>query len=194
MIMMMNNGNPPNAASSSSHGDLKRRLDTYIYDYFLKNGHHEHARALYRDESIKLNTHAHTKHSPHRRRDGELNGIEDNAMDTDSKDDVNKLPDDLPKPDVPDNAQSCFLYDWFSLFFDIYGASRNKKPDDSSTAAQYLQHTQVRHPLPLPVWLLLKSLHRWYRGCARHIILLTCWAARALSPIDNSARKICATA
>ncbi len=143
MIMMMNNGNPPHGASSSSHSDLKRRLDTYIYDYFLKNGHHEHARALHRDESIKLNTQPHTKPSPSRRRDAEMNGIDDNAMDTDSKDDANKIPDDLPKPDVPDNAQSGFLYDWFGLFFDIYGASRNKKPDDSSTASQYLQQTQV---------------------------------------------------
>jgi hypothetical protein len=145
MIMMMNNGNPPPQSSSSSHSDLKRRLDTYIYDYFLKNGHHEHARALYRDESIKLNTHPHTKPSPNRRRDGEMNGIDENAMDTDSKDDINKIPDDLPKPDVPDNAQSGFLYDWFGMFIDIYGASRNKKPDgDSSTASQYLQQTQVR--------------------------------------------------
>ena len=148
MIMMMNNGNPSHAASSSSHSDLKRRLDTYIYDYFLKNGHHEHARALYRDESIKLNTHPHTKLSPDRRRDTETNGIDENTMETDSKDEVHKIPDDLPKPDVPDNAQSGFLYDWFGLFFDIYGASRNKKPDDSSTAAQYLQQTQVSHPNP----------------------------------------------
>lgn len=148
MIMMMNNGMPPHAASgsssNSSHSDLKRRLDTYIYDYFIKNGHHELARALFRDDSIKLNTHPHTKPSPSRRRDGEMNGIDENAMDTDSKDDVNKIPEDLPKPDVPDNAQCGFLYDWFALFFDIYGASRNKKPDDSSTAAQYLAQTQVR--------------------------------------------------
>jgi hypothetical protein len=151
-LMMMNNGNPSHAASSSSssssHSDLKRRLDTYIYDYFLKNGHHEHARALYRDDSIKLNTHPHTKPSPSRRRDAEMNGIDENAMDTDSKDEVNKIPDDLPKPDVPDNAQSGFLYDWFGMFNDIYGASRNKKPDDASPAAQYLQQTQVGHLVP----------------------------------------------
>lgn len=146
MMMMMNNGNhPPAASGSNSHSDLKRRLDTYIYDYFLKNGHHEHARALYHDESIKLNTHPHTKSSPSRRRDGEMNGIDADAMDTDSKDEANKIPDDLPKPDVPDNnTQSLgFLYDWFGLFLDIYGASRNKKPDDTSTAAAYLQQTQV---------------------------------------------------
>ena len=150
MIMMMNNGNPSNAAnsssSSSSHSELKRRLDTYIYDYFLKNGHHEHARALYRDDSIKLNTHPQTKSSPSRRRDAEMNGIDENAMDTDSKDDINKIPDDLPKPMVPDNAQCGFLYDWFGLFFDIWCASRNKKPDDSGAAAQYLQQTQVGLP------------------------------------------------
>jgi hypothetical protein len=162
MIMMMNNGNHPPAASSSSHSDLKRRLDTYIYDYFLKNGHHEHARALLRDESIKLNTHPHTKASPSRRRDNEMNGIDENAMDTDSKDDVNKIPDDLPKPDVPDNAQSGFLYAWFGLFFDIYGASRNKKPDDSSTAAQYLQQTQVGLPLHL-VEVLLNNIQMMQR-------------------------------
>lgn len=155
MVMLVNNGNHPPAASSSgsnSQSDLKRRLDTYIYDYFLKNGHHQHARALFRDESIKLYTDPSTKASPSRRRDGEMNGIDENAMDTDSKDDVNKIPDDLPKPHVVDNAQCGFLYDWFGLFFDIYGASRNKKADDSTTAAQYLQQTQVCS-LFAPSWL-----------------------------------------
>lgn len=130
------------AGRSSTHSDLKRRLDTYIYDYFLKNGHHEHARALYHDASIELNTNPHPKSSPGRRRDGEMNGMDD-SMDADSKDDLHKIPDDLPKPDVPDNAQGGFLYDWFGLFLDIYSASHNKRPEEGTVAAQYLQQTQV---------------------------------------------------
>ena len=143
MIMVMNHNNAQPSAGNSSHGDVKCRLDTYIYDYFLRSGHHEHARALYRDENIKLDTQPHSNSSPNRRRDGDVNGVDGNAMDTDSKEDVKKVPDDLPRPNVPDNATSGFLFDWFGLFFDIYGASRNKRPDDSSLAAQYLQHTQV---------------------------------------------------
>jgi hypothetical protein len=145
-MMMMPNGihQPASSGGSSSHSDLKRRLDTYIYDYFLKNGHHEHARALYRDETIELNTGPHPKSSPGRRRDGEMNGMDENGIDTDPKPDIHKIPDDLPKPDVPDNAQGGFLYDWFGMFLDIYGASHNKKPDEATVAAQYLQQTQVR--------------------------------------------------
>ena len=69
-----------------------------------------------------------------------MNGV-DEAMDGDSG--AGKIPDDLPKANVPDNNTGGFLFDWFCLFCDIFGASRNRRQDDTTTAAQYLQQTQA---------------------------------------------------
>jgi hypothetical protein len=82
-----------------------------------------------------------------RRKEGEINGLDENAMDTDSKDDP-LIPDDLPRPQIPGECPgSAFLFDWFCLFNDIYIASaqRAKKPGhrDGSAAQQYLDQTQV---------------------------------------------------
>ena len=143
--LMMNNGLAPgggSSSSSSSQNDVKRRLDTYIYDYFIKSGYYDHARAFYHDENITIDTNPHSKHSPSRRRDTEMNGVDENAMDADSGA-ANKVPDDLPISNLPDLSTRGCLFDWFALFSDIYTSSRNKKENDNSTAAQYLQQTQV---------------------------------------------------
>ena len=72
------------------------------------------------------------------------NGIGDDPMDMDSKSDIDsKRPDDLPAPDVPMGlTDSCFLYEWFCLFWDIYNAQRAK--GGNGTVNQYVAHTQVR--------------------------------------------------
>ena len=145
-MMMMNNGAlaaPNTPSNANSQENMKLKLNTYIYEYFLKLGHHDHARALLRDEKFSISTKHATKTSPGRRREGELNGVDENSMDTESKDDFN-IPDDLPRPDLPsDCPQSTFLLDWFCLFFDIFAAQRNKKPGPDNPASQYLQQTQV---------------------------------------------------
>lgn len=122
--------------------DTKLKLNTYIYDYFLKNDLYECARAIIQSQlPLLLDT---TKPSPGRRRDGEMNGVDDSAMDTDSKDDLDsKRPDDLPLPKVPsDVPANSFLLDWFQLFWDIYFAQRKGK-NATPQAVQYVQNTQV---------------------------------------------------
>ena len=122
--------------------EIKVKLNTYIYDYFLKNELYECARAIMQSQvPLSLET---TKSNPGRRRDGDINGVDDNAMDTDSKDDLDsKRPDDLPLPkmlsDVPANS---FLLDWFQLFWDIFLAQRKGK-NATPQAVQYVQNTQV---------------------------------------------------
>ncbi|KAI9719269.1 MAG: hypothetical protein M1812_003599 [Candelaria pacifica] len=150
---MMNNGvgGVPRESQGSAH-EGKQRLNTHIYDYFIKNELYDCARAMIQSD-CPINTLPSTKTSPGRRRDGEVNGIDENGMDTDSKDDVlSKRPEDLPVPNTPqDIPEGSFLYDWWCLFWDVFSAQRTKKPKpgeplpggQGGLAMQYVQHTQA---------------------------------------------------
>ena len=136
-IPMMNNGaagsRPPMGASM----DGRAQLNTYVYEYFLKNGMYDCARSLLNsDQPINI-----LKDSPGRRRDE--NGGDDGA-DGDSKDDIDsKRPADLPDPNLPkDTPESCFLYEWWCLFWDMFNAQRGK--GEGRNVLQYVTHTQVR--------------------------------------------------
>ena len=153
-VPMINNGStaPRNDGNMNMIPEtMIHNLNTYIYDYFLKRGYHDCARALVHDESVKLKTEPATKTSPGNRRDGDMNGIEGDAMMTDGKDGEKiKVPDDLPRPNLPNETQhSSFLLDWFSLFWDFFWAQRNK--GNRSDVRQYIQHTQVQSRPHVPV-------------------------------------------
>lgn len=145
-VPMINNGStaPRNDGNVTNIPEnMINNLNTYIYDYFLKRGYHDCARALVQDDSVKLNTEPAIKTSPGNRRDGDINGVEGDAMMTDGKDgDKLKVPDDLPRPSLPHESHSSFLLDWFSLFWDFFWAQRNK--GNRNDVRQYLHHTQVR--------------------------------------------------
>ena len=145
-VPVMSNGsaiprssNEPTIGAGSPEGMINN-LNTYIYDYFLKRGYHECARALIQDESIKLNTEPPIKASPGHR---EVNGVDSESIMSDVKvGDKLKVPDDLPRPSLPsEGQQSSFLLDWFSLFWDFFWAQRKK--GNSNDVRQYLQHNQV---------------------------------------------------
>ena len=151
---MMNNGVIGASRNNNQHDSAKLQLNTYIYDYLIKNELYDCARAFVNSD-VPI---SHVKASPNRRRDadGNLNGVEDNSIDTDHKDDIDsKRPDDLPIPKVPANLpQNSFLQDWWCLFWDMYAAQRNKaKPGEGGPALQYVQHTQVSRSQPhaLPI-------------------------------------------
>ncbi|CAJ2502996.1 Uu.00g103900.m01.CDS01 [Anthostomella pinea] len=124
-------------------GNNRTNLNTYIYDYFLRERMYECARALL-NSSGTLNV---IKDSPGRRSDengnGLGNGLGDDTMDTDSKDDSDSKtrPDNLPAPDLPNGSDSCFLYEWFCLFWDMMSAQRNKSGIPPQVG-QYVNHTQ----------------------------------------------------
>ena len=118
--------------------DNKLLLNTYIYDYFLKNHHYDLARAIISSD-IPINS---KQESPNRR---DVNGVAD-GMDADNKDDVDKRPLDLPAASIPDSANSAensFLLDWWGQFWDVFSAHRNKPVKQGSGAVQYLQHQRV---------------------------------------------------
>ncbi|KAI9825646.1 MAG: hypothetical protein M1832_000990 [Thelocarpon impressellum] len=145
-FQMMNNGLAGTARNSPQQQDPKTQLNTYIYDYFIKNELYDCARALIQSD-VSLDV---SKASPGRRRDADgnplHNGVEDNSMEGDSKDDLDtKRPDDLPMPGVPaGQPQNSFLQDWWVLFWDIWVAQRKKpKPGEGGPAMHYVQHTQA---------------------------------------------------
>ncbi|KAL2017919.1 hypothetical protein VTK56DRAFT_1511 [Thermocarpiscus australiensis] len=149
---MMNSGAlapQGNAPSQMQMLDNSRRtlLNTYIYEYFIRYGMFDCARAVYQhDPHINVR-----KNSPGKLRDenGNLlgNGLSDTAMDTDAKEGMEqKRPDDLPAPNVPNPVpDSCFLYEWFCLFWDMFDSQKGK--GGNSHVNQYVQHTQQQSRL-----------------------------------------------
>ncbi|KAH0596583.1 hypothetical protein MHUMG1_05701 [Metarhizium humberi] len=143
---MMNNGvamNPQQAAAAAaaarqSQLDSQRGvLNTYIYEYFLRYEMFDCARSLL-SSNQQVNVHKDGKGG------NAANG--EDPMDTDSKDDLDKLPDGLPPPKLPMPASdSSFLYEWFCLFWDIYNAQRVK--GGNGTVNQYVAHTQQQELL-----------------------------------------------
>lgn len=133
-MALMNNGTNGTTPRNEEETDFEARLNTHIYGFFLNSENYDCARALL-DSGVNMEP-------PVKRRDGEMNGIED-AMQTDSKDDIDsKRPPDLPP--MPQSAgQPNFLLDWYSCFWDIFFA-RTKLSKATPQAMQYMQHTQVR--------------------------------------------------
>ncbi|ORY54958.1 uncharacterized protein BCR38DRAFT_462126 [Pseudomassariella vexata] len=121
-------------------------LNTYIYDYFLRENMFDCARAML-NSNQEINV---AKDSPGRRRDenGSVgNGLGDAPMDTDSKDDMDsKRPNDLPAPNLPASSDSCFLYEWFCLFWDMLGGQRTKQASNPQVN-QYINYTQQQSRL-----------------------------------------------
>lgn len=140
---MMNNGaagvRPPMPAN-----DNRSQLNTYIYEYFLRNGMYDCARSLLNSDQ-PMNV---IKDSPGRRRDE--NGGDEGA-DIESKDDIDsKRPADLPDPNLPKECpESCFLYEWWCLFWDMFNAQRGK--GDGRNVLQYVTHTQVSKVMDLSI-------------------------------------------
>jgi len=146
-MAMMNNGGlaaqgvPRQAAANDAQRPL---LNTYIYEYFLRFEMYDCARALLlqHDANIKL-----LSKDDHRRdENGNLlgNGLGGDPMETDSKDDMDsKRPSDLPMPNLPTPMpDSCFLFEWFCLFWDMFNAQKGKGAN--GPVNQYVAHTQVR--------------------------------------------------
>jgi hypothetical protein len=133
-MVMMNNGGVGTPSSSASQDGVKTNLNTYIYEYFLKLGHYDLARALHKNDKFDFHTN-NVKQSPGRKAD--MNG---DAMDMDENENI---PDDLPRPRLESvSGGSGFLFDWFCLFSDMFSAQR-QKASDPSMARQYINQTQV---------------------------------------------------
>ncbi|CAG8957947.1 hypothetical protein HYFRA_00000289 [Hymenoscyphus fraxineus] len=132
MPTMMNNG-AAGRAPMPVNDNQRSQLNTYIYEYFLRNEMYDCARSLLRSDQpmnvLKTN-------------EGKMNG--DDGANGDSKDDIDsKQPEDLPPPNLPKECpESCFLYEWWCLFWDMFNAQRGKA--DGRAVMNYVAHTQAQ--------------------------------------------------
>ncbi len=138
MPMGMNNGAAAVRQPMPVNDNQRSQLNTYIYEYFLRNEMYDCARSLLNSDQ-PMNV---LKDSPGRRRE---NGAGDEGGEGESKDDVDsKRPSDLPEPNVPKECpESCFLYEWWCLFLDMFNAQRGK--GEGRNVLQYVHHTQVSY-------------------------------------------------
>ncbi|KAH7030711.1 uncharacterized protein B0I36DRAFT_348905 [Microdochium trichocladiopsis] len=136
MGMMMPAGAGP-APMPNNALSTRANLHTCIYEYFLNQGMYDAARSLLQtpDSEVRLKNNG---------GDGNLaNGVNDDSMDTDSKDDADsKRPSDLPLA----SSNSNFLYEWFCLFWDMQVAV-TKRNHSNTAVGQFLQHTQQQNRL-----------------------------------------------
>ncbi|KAI4208241.1 MAG: hypothetical protein LQ346_000121 [Caloplaca aetnensis] len=134
MPMMNNgaNGATPRPGNEEEEPNFEARLNTYIYDYFVKTQRFECAKAMLND-GMQVRT---------KRPNSDVNGA--GNMHVDSKDDLDsKIPDELPLAAVPTDPQGAsFLLEWFGLFWDVYFAHQRRSPPASQPAMQYVQRTQ----------------------------------------------------
>ena len=172
--LMMNNGGamPQGTPRPVQPNDNNRtQLNTFIYEYFVRHGMYDCARAILAcDMPPKVQL---PKDGSGGRRDENGNLVAgnagDDAMDTDSKDDVDsKRPEDIPQP-----MDNCFLYEWFCIFWDMANAQKGK--GNNAQINQYVQHSQACPPRPIPLSFLLASCVRapapplWIRILTRGI-------------------------
>lgn len=116
--------------------NIQLRLNTCIYDYFLKRGQFDVARMLLNDENFKLDTDD-AKSSPNH-----MNGVDGDTSMGDTKDEKPRVPDEFPRPRVPmDLGGNSFLHEWFCLFWDIFLAQR-KIPSTNQMAQAYVNSSQ----------------------------------------------------
>jgi hypothetical protein len=109
----------PNNADQGQ--DLQQRLNTYIYDHFLKTKQFELARQFRANNVVRV------------REKGKPNGVSTN----DPKDGPKK-PDDLPEAELPPQiSESSFLLDWFCMFWDTFHAARGK-PTFRTLSTEYV--------------------------------------------------------
>jgi hypothetical protein len=110
--------------------DPRDQLNTYIYDYFLRNNHHRLARMMVECD-MKMSLNPPQKPSPSGRN---VNGVD--AMDQTSN-------EDIPTPKIPPghSADNSFLLDWWVQFWDIWGAARKHNP--KNVPLQYINHARV---------------------------------------------------
>ena len=126
----------PKAGGLTETHDIQTRLNTQIYDYFLKHEQYDCARSMIK-AGLRLITKA--KGSPGKGQD--INSMDDHAGD-DSKSKEDKQPDDLPAADgMGIQHDVSWLLDWYSLFWDMFLAT-HKAPMASQNAAAYV-HQQV---------------------------------------------------
>lgn len=132
---LMNAGTPGPTVPT----DYVAKLNTYIYDYFIRSEKYDLARQL--AEQMTVHT---KKNSEQEMR--QPNGMDD-GMDVDKKDAMESRPSEMLVPDsVPYHGGSPFLQDWFTQFWEMYWAHRKQplRPINAAYMANQLVGRECR--------------------------------------------------
>ncbi|KAK2685049.1 hypothetical protein QWA68_016158 [Fusarium oxysporum] len=119
----------------------RTQLNTYIYQYFLHNGMFQCAQSI-REVDSGVNVQRHSPSSARNDKSLRLkNALHNETIDT-------RLdfthPNLLPVPNVPNlSPDSCFLYEWFCLFWAMFNAQQNE--DGRIEACQYACHIKQQN-------------------------------------------------
>jgi len=121
--------------STTNHSKLT--LDTYIYDYFLRKGQRDIAKAMLDSDLTGLTTTSKTI-------DRQEPRAIDDSTDADLKAEMQKRVEGLPAAAVNEtHPGEAFLMDWWLLFWDLWSATRPANKGNNGPVSQYLAHTQV---------------------------------------------------
>ncbi|KAG7419175.1 Transcriptional activator somA [Fusarium oxysporum f. sp. rapae] len=135
-------GHPHDASRHLPENYNKRtQLNTYIYEYFLHNGMFQCAQSILKaDSDVKVQRHS----TGSDRNDKGLrlkNALRNKTIDTRLDSTHSNV---LPAPNVPNlSPDSCFLYEWFCLFWAMFNAQKNE--DGRIEACQYASHIQQQN-------------------------------------------------
>ncbi|KAG7404127.1 Transcriptional activator somA [Fusarium oxysporum f. sp. rapae] len=135
-------GHPHDASRHLPENYNKRtQLNTYIYEYFLHNGMFQCAQSILKaDSDVKVQRHS----TGSDRNDKGLrlkNALRNKTIDTRLDSTHSNV---LPAPNIPNlSPDSCFLYEWFCLFWDMFNAQKNE--DGRIEAYQYACNIQQRN-------------------------------------------------
>ncbi|EXL73110.1 hypothetical protein FOPG_11456 [Fusarium oxysporum f. sp. conglutinans race 2 54008] len=135
-------GHPHDASKHLQENYNKQtQLNTYIYEYFLHNSMFQCAQSILKaDSDVRVQ-----RHSPGSdRHDKGLrlkNALRNKTIDSRLDSTHSNL---LPAPNVPNlSPDSCFLYEWFCLFWAMFNAQKNE--NRRIEACQYACHIQQQN-------------------------------------------------
>ncbi|MBE7180389.1 MAG: hypothetical protein INR71_04115 [Terriglobus roseus] len=134
---LMNAGARGGGGGMQPSQSLLIKLNTYIYDYLIRHGFHDVARAMHKASKLSDNP------MPILLGDGsspagrDMNGVDG----VDMKEEV-KRPSDLPEPgNKIGAAENCFLEDWWCQFWDLHVGARGQ---GNGALMTYINASQVR--------------------------------------------------
>lgn len=155
--MKAKTGHPHDASKHLQENYNKQtQLNTYIYEYFLHNSMFQCAQSILKaDSDVRVQ-----RHSPGSdRHDKGLrlkNPLRNKTIDSRLDSTNSNL---LPAPNVPNlSPGSCFLNEWFCLFWAMFNAQRNE--NKRIEACQYACHIQVsllEHAFPPNIANMIRS-------------------------------------
>lgn len=134
-VPQMNTGTPSNSGGGLSNENMLKKLNTAVYDYLLRNGLYDIAKAF--QSKMDIETKTDTKQSPSQRNGQQPNGVDESMdLDSTSNEAIANRPDGLPLPNNVHDGP--FLQDWWCQFWEVWQV-RSGRNAGRGVTKEYLQ-------------------------------------------------------